>query len=75
MNKITALFVALLYTFISTSAFSYGGPTVNDRNVQPLYGPKLAKKKFIKVPSDINIEKSILERLLLIRKIFKFHNN
>ena len=45
MNKITALFVALLYTFISTSAFSYGGPTVNDRNVQPLYGPKLAKKK------------------------------
>ena len=65
MNKITALFVALLYTFISTSAFSYGGPTVNDRNVQPLYGPKLAKKKFIKVPSDINIEKSILGTIII----------
>jgi len=68
MNKITALFVALLYTFISTSAFSYGGPTVNDRNVQPLYGPKLAKKKFIKVPSDINIEKSILGTIIINQK-------
>ncbi|MEK9959752.1 MAG: hypothetical protein VW541_05000, partial [Pelagibacteraceae bacterium] len=52
---IKLLFFCLFFPIFS---LGYGGPTVNDRNVIPVYTPSFDKPNFNKTPGKLNINNS-----------------
>jgi hemolysin activation/secretion protein len=49
----------------ATSAYSYPGPTVNDRNVISVYTPSFFKKNYVTIPKEINIQTFVLNDVVL----------
>ncbi len=49
----------------ATSAYSYPGPTVNDRNVIAVYTPSFFKKNYVTIPKEINIQTFVLNDVVL----------
>ena len=57
LSKLVLFKLFFLLTF-SNYAYSYGGPSVNDRNVRPVYTPKFQKGYNKKLPGKINLNNS-----------------
>ena len=57
LSKLVLFKLFFLLTF-SNYAYSYGGPSVNDRNVRPVYTPKFQKGSYKKLPGKINLNNS-----------------
>ena len=57
LTKFILLKLFLFLVFINY-AHSYGGPSVNDRNVRPVYTPKFSKSGYKKLPGKINLNNS-----------------
>ena len=58
-NCVLIIIKLLLFClFFPIFSFGYGGPTVNDRNVIPVYTPSFEKPNFNKAPGKLNINNS-----------------
>lgn len=68
MNVMNKTFFSIILCFAivyQNFAYSYGGPTVNDRNVIPVYTPKFYKPNLLKIPKDLDLKTAILNNVII----------
>ena len=70
------LILSLFLTFLDkTPLYSYGGPTVNDRNVVPVFTPKFYKPNWLKIPKEVNLKNLVLRDIIIKKEGVKISEN
>ena len=64
MKVFKLIFILCLAIMPETPSYSYGGPTVNDRNVVPVFVPRFFKANLLKIPSNIDLKSSVLNNII-----------
>ena len=70
------LILSFFLTFLDkTPLYSYGGPTVNDRNVVPVFTPKFYKPNLLKIPKEVNLKNLVLRDIIIKKEGVKISEN